>query len=340
VEADAKEPTGVTRGQNAVHVMPLDWSAAERVLATLVDRVDEGRAETQLIVVTSDAEQAASAAHAIVTAIGDRAVTVIAATASPRAARLLKTVPAHVVTGAPADLVALLQSSALKPAQVRGVLFAWLDSILETPAAVPLETLLGELPKDGARVVLATELTPAQETLIERYARRARREVAPSTEEALPPLSAEYVTTAPNARGTTLRRLLDALDLPRAEIFARTPASHREAASVVRSLGYPADAIRMAEVGADAGTDPLVLAELPASRAEMRALAGTRGDARAGRHGGTQAVRDDHSLAARQPSFAARRRAGHAHRAHRGGGACARQGRRAARVIARRAHVG
>ena len=43
MEADAKEPTGVTRGQNAVQVMPLDWSAAEQVLATLVDRIDSAR---------------------------------------------------------------------------------------------------------------------------------------------------------------------------------------------------------------------------------------------------------------------------------------------------------
>jgi hypothetical protein len=163
VEADAKEPTGVTRGQNAVQVMPQDWSAAERVLATLVDRIDPARAETQLLIVTADAEHAAAAAHAVVNAVGDRDITVLAATASPRASRLLRASPAHVVTGAPAELAALLQGSALKPESVRGVVFAWLDPILETPDAAPLENLLGELPKDGARVVLASELTPAYE---------------------------------------------------------------------------------------------------------------------------------------------------------------------------------
>src|SRR5256885_253842 len=138
--------------------MPLDWSAAERVLATMVDRIDPARAETQLLVVTADAEHAAAAAHAIVSVLGDRRITVLAATASPRAARLLRGSPAHVVTGAPTELVTLLQSSALKPESVRGIVFAWLDPILETPDAAPLETLLGELPKDGARLVLASEL--------------------------------------------------------------------------------------------------------------------------------------------------------------------------------------
>ena len=131
MESEVKEPTGVSRGQNAVHVMSWDWGAAERVLTTLVDRIDPARAEPQLLVVTADAENAASAAQTIVRVAGDRAIRVVAATASPRAARLLKSAPAHVVTGAPGELVALLQSSALKPESVRGVVFAWLDPILK-----------------------------------------------------------------------------------------------------------------------------------------------------------------------------------------------------------------
>ena len=277
MESDAKEPTGVTRGQNAVHVMPLDWSATERVLSTLVDRLDPARAETQLLVVTADAESAAAAAAAVVRVVGERSVRVVAATASPRAARLLKASPAQIVTGAPTELAALLQSSALKPESVRGVLFAWLDPILETPEAQPLEVLLGELPKEGARVVLAAEVTPALEALIERYARRARRD-AEAAVEGQAPLSAEYVATSGTARAATLRRLLDALDLPRAVLYARTEEARREATAVARALGYPADAVRLnGEGAAGKGGDPLVMVELPTSQAELRALVGTAG---------------------------------------------------------------
>ena len=277
MEADAKEPSGVTRGQNVVHVMPLDWSAAEHGLATLVDRIDAARAETQLLVVTADAENAAAAAEAVVSAVGDRAITVLAATASPRAARLLKGVAAHVVAGAPSELIALLQGSVLKPEAVRGIIFAWLDPILETPDAAPLETLLGELPKDGARIVLAAELTPAYEALIERYARRARRAVeAPANEQATP-LAAEYVASSPGGRGTSLRRLLDALDLPRAELYARTASVLIEGGTIARALGYPVEAVRVTSGGAAAAAtnDPLVLLEMPTSREEMRALVGS-----------------------------------------------------------------
>jgi len=274
VESEVKEPAGVSRGQNAVHVMPWDWSAAEQVLGTLLDRVDISRAEPQLLIVTADAENAAQAAAAIVRIAGNRDIRVVAATASPRAARLLKQFPAQVITGAPAELVALLQGSALKPESVRGVLFAWLDPILETPDAQPLETLLGELPKEGARVVLATEMTPALEALVERYARRARRvsEAAPATDAA--PLSAEYVAVTDASRLVSLRRLLDALDLPRAVLYARSDALREQAVSIARSLGYPADAVRAAEGAPSDGTDPIVLVELPASREELRSLVG------------------------------------------------------------------
>jgi hypothetical protein len=138
VESEAREPSGVTRGQNAVHVTPLDWSALPRIIGTLVERIDVARAEPQLLVVTTDAESAAAAAGAIVDMTGDRGVRVLAATMSPRAARLLRSAPPHVVTGAPAELVALLQGSALKPGSVRAIALAGLDTILETPEAQPL----------------------------------------------------------------------------------------------------------------------------------------------------------------------------------------------------------
>ena len=266
----------MTRGQNAVHVLPLDWTAAIEVLAALVDRIDPARAETQLLLVAADAENASAAAEAAVLAVGDRPITVIAATSSPRAARLLKAGAAHIVAGAPGELVTLLQGSVLKGEAVRGVILAWLDPILGTPDAQPLETLLGELPKEGARVVLAAELNPANEELIERYARRARRAVEAPEDETAKPIAAEYVASSPTARGASLRRLLDALDLPRAELYARTAAVRAEGAGIARALGYPVDAVRLSTVGsATAATnDPLVLLELPTSRREMRALVG------------------------------------------------------------------
>ena len=154
---------------------------------------------------------------------------------------------------------------------------AWLDAILDTPEAQPLENLFAELPKEGARVVLASALSPSYEALIERYARRARRETEPAGEPG-PALSAEYVSAPASARSAALRRLLDALDLPAAVLYAREDGVRDEAVRTARSLGYPADAVRAAGAAADAGgAEPLVLLDLPASREEMRALAGAAG---------------------------------------------------------------
>ena len=277
MESEAREPTGVTRGQNAVHVMPLDWSALPRVLGTLVERIDVSRPEPQLLVVTTDAESAAAAASAIVRMAGERGVRVLAATASPRAARLLRSAPPHVVTGAPGELATLLQSSALKAASVRAIALAWLDTILDSPDAQPLENLFAELPKEGARVVLASAVSPAHEALIERYARRARRESEPAGEPGAA-LSAEYVAAPEAGRAPALRRLLDALDLPAAVLYARDGGIRDEAVRVARSLGYPADSVRAAASAADAaGGEPIVLLDLPTTREEMRALAGAAG---------------------------------------------------------------
>ncbi|HET9798607.1 MAG TPA: hypothetical protein VFP90_11480, partial [Gemmatimonadaceae bacterium] len=267
----------MTRGQNVVHVTPLDWSALPRLIGTLVERIDVARPEPQLLVVTTDAESAAAAAGAIVAMAGERGVRVLAATMSPRAARLLRSAPPHVVTGAPAELVALLQGSALKPGSVRAIALAWLDTILETPEAQPLENLFAELPKEGARVVLASALSPAYEAWIERYARRARRESEPAGEPG-PALSAEYVTAPEAGRAVALRRLLDALDLPAAVLYARDAAVRDDAVRVARALGYPAESVRVASASADAaGGEPIVLLDLPSTREEMRALAGTAG---------------------------------------------------------------
>src|SRR6185369_4459212 len=178
------------------------------------------------------------------------------------------------VVGAPAELVALLRSSTLKAESVRAVALAWLDTLLGTPDAEPLETLFGELPKEGGRIIFAGELTPAYEALIERYARRARREAEPASEGETP-LSAEYVAATPAGRASALRRLLDALDLPQAVLYARDERTRADATRVVRALGYPRDAVRVVSEAAAAGrTEPLVLLDLPASRTEMRALAG------------------------------------------------------------------
>ena len=63
--------SGVSRGQNQLHVLPEDWGAAASVIEPLLDRLDGSSPQTQLLIVTSNAESAAGVAHGIAAAAVD-----------------------------------------------------------------------------------------------------------------------------------------------------------------------------------------------------------------------------------------------------------------------------
>jgi hypothetical protein len=52
VEQAAREVAGVTRGQNAVYVMPHDWASIAQFLGPLLDRVDDAVREVQVVIIT------------------------------------------------------------------------------------------------------------------------------------------------------------------------------------------------------------------------------------------------------------------------------------------------
>ena len=65
MEQDERETTsGVTRSQNVVMTLPHDWSAIGRFLRPALERLDDGAGETQLLVLTPDAETAVAVARA------------------------------------------------------------------------------------------------------------------------------------------------------------------------------------------------------------------------------------------------------------------------------------
>src|SRR5437588_9960770 len=89
VDQEAKEPA-ITRGQNVVYQMPHDWASIAHVLSPVLDRIDEGIHDVQLLIVCADAEAAAGASASVVRLVGSRALNAIAATTARRAARLLR----------------------------------------------------------------------------------------------------------------------------------------------------------------------------------------------------------------------------------------------------------
>lgn len=275
VERDARETGGTTvsRGQNVVYVMPHDWASIAHFLGPALDRVDDASGDLQLLVITSDAELAAAVAAAAVRILGDRTIDVLAATTSARAARLLHQRPAQVIAGPASVLVELLRGSALKLEGLRAITIAWADELTSPQHATALETLMAELPKESPRTIVTAEVTPGVEELIERYARRARRVLAPAN-EADQPARIEYVSASALSRLAALRRLLDELNPTSALVFARDD-SEAPIRDLLRSLGYRASdaAIRVGRV-ADPATEVVILFDLPASREELREVMG------------------------------------------------------------------
>ena len=279
---------GIARSQHALYVLPNDAGAVGSFLAPALERALAARGEEEggeaaaprLLVVAPDADSTVAitawvAQHAAA-AEPSMARHVLPVTSARRAARLLAGECPPVVAGPPAPLLELVRGSALKLGGVRGVVIAWADAILDAGDMDALERVLAEVPKEAARTIVASRLTPEIEALVERYARRPRR-VGAAEAGASPGDAVEvrYVETAPRARPESLRRLLDELDPPRASVFARSDAAAREVADTLHALGYP-DAVGGVTCTRGERMDGValtVLWELPASREALRALA-------------------------------------------------------------------
>jgi ATP-dependent RNA helicase DeaD len=278
VEQDAGErkTSGVTRGQNVLYVLPQDRAAVAQFLAPALERVDPATAELQLLVVASDDESAAWIAGVAARLGAERGIVAVPATSARRALRLLRARPAHVVAGTPAELLALSQGAALKLESLRALVIAWADTLLESGGDQSLETLLADAPREAARSLVASELTPAVETLVERYARRARRVLPEGAEDAhTPPLDVEFAVASSGGRTAAVRRLLDELDPAGAAIYVRSDESEAEVEATLHDLGYGTDlGVRVVREAPAGEVDMVVLFDLPASAQELRALAG------------------------------------------------------------------
>lgn len=276
-EQDATS-TGVSRGQNQLHVLPEDAGGALDVVEPFLERIDPAAVATgpQLLVVTHDAEGAASIA-ARLTLSAKAALRVLGATDARRAARVQRGAPAHVVLGPPLVLLELLKATVLKLDSVRTVALAWIEES-DAVAMDALEVVMAEVPKDAARLVLVGDVSPSVDQLVERYARRARR-VLPAGETQAP-VSLAYVTVTESARLPMLRRLLDAIDPQSATILARGSESRAAVAGMLRSLGYADDSAIRVSAEPEPGAELVILYDLPSSEDEVRRSVRSVGSAR------------------------------------------------------------
>jgi ATP-dependent RNA helicase DeaD len=273
-EHEERETASVGRSQNAVHILPHDMASAAGVLVPLLDRLDRGVTELQLLLVAPDPDAAIALARAASSLPQAAGLRIIPASSARRATRLLRARPAQSVIGAPTELLELVRTSVLKLEHVRGLVLAWVDEIVDdTASREALEAVLAEVPKDAARTIIASRQTPEVEQLIERYARRARR--SGDITSGATPTPIRYVSTSAWGRLPALHRVLDEIDPEVAAVFTRSDAIERELRELLDSLGHTGDdaGVRITRGGPVIEADTLVLLDIP-SREELRALTG------------------------------------------------------------------
>ncbi|HJU89965.1 MAG TPA: DbpA RNA binding domain-containing protein [Gemmatimonadaceae bacterium] len=269
-EQDRERPL-VTRGQNLLAILPPDEGALAELLEPVAERFDPSLSGVQAVVITPESETAAAVARAAQTSRGS--IRAIAVTSPSRAERLLRGASPMLVAGTPSALLDLVRKSVLKLESVRAVVLAWADSILDAGEDGALEALLAELPKDSARIVATSRVTPAVEQLVERYARRPRRTGGELAAHAAP-RDIRYVAITERSRPDALRRLLDDLDPERVAVYVRDERSEREVRDALRGVGHADgdEAVQVTRGTAVPNATLIVLYDFPPSRDVIDAL--------------------------------------------------------------------
>ena len=273
MESEEREDRGAGRSQNVVHTLPRSMASVPGFLTGPLERVDPSAGSTQVLVLTSDAENAVALAEAVLRMAGPAGVELFPVTTARRAARLMTGRPVLAVAGSPRDIRELVQGSHLKLHEVRTVVLAWADEILAGDASdvEALESVMGELPRDAARVVVTSQSEGRVNAFAERYLRRARRESEPVLSEDAAPIDVQYVMVSAFGRSAALRRLLDDLDPPSATVIVQTEEAGAEAGRALRSLGYSGE---MAQVQVSTGdvaenTHAVIFYEPPSGRTQL-----------------------------------------------------------------------
>ena len=122
-----------------------------------LERVDPAAGATQLLVLTADAESSVAVAEAVLRMTGPAGIELLPVTSARRASRLMAGRPVQAISGSPRDIRDLVRGSHLKLDSIKSVVLAWADEILAGDAddVEALEAVMGELPKEAARIVVA-----------------------------------------------------------------------------------------------------------------------------------------------------------------------------------------
>ncbi len=201
---DAGHRASLADGKNFVYVCPPTWWA----LLPLLDNAppfNDSRHHT--LVLTNPALGITEAAQVI-----ERSATagsVHSATGLTRTGRLLRNGHVNTLVSTPADVLALLQQSAVNLGQLGRILIAWPEMMMEAGSADDLDSVLAEA--SGAQRIVATGDEATISDFLERHARRTPLVVA-SKPPAVPAASARYAVVEKSGIESAVRAALDIIN--------------------------------------------------------------------------------------------------------------------------------
>ncbi len=269
----------IGRNPGTVYVLPHTSESIPEFLNPALGRIDPESPAVQVLILTSDGENALAIAEMAHSLNGATGIEVLPATSASRSARQLKSRPVRAVAGTPEELLSLVSGTHLKLDDLKTVVIAWAEDLLEQgeKSVAALESILSEAGKTAERVIVTRKLDKRIEDFVERYARRARRAPMPMDDIGsgeIPEI--KYLTTAGIAKPGALRKLLDELDPPSAAIVVRTEKGEKEARRVLRALGYQESdpAFYLIRGAPTAHVHTIILYDSPVRRSEIHALGG------------------------------------------------------------------
>jgi ATP-dependent RNA helicase DeaD len=269
----------IGRSAGTLYVLPHTAESIPEFLTPALGRIDPESPSVQVLILTSDSENALAIAETAHSLNGATGIEVLPATSASRSARLLKARPVRAIAGTPEELLALVSGSHLKLDELKTIVIAWAEDLLDhgDRTVTAMETLISEAGKTAERVIVTRKLEKRIEDFVERYARRSRRAQMPMDDIGsgeIPDL--KYLTTAGIAKPASLRKLLDELDPPSAAIVVRTAAGEAEASRVLHTLGYSGtdSAVTLVRGAPSGAVHTVILYDAPVRRSEIHSLGG------------------------------------------------------------------
>jgi ATP-dependent RNA helicase DeaD len=148
-----------------------------------------------------------------------------------------------VVVGTPGRLLDLIERKSLDLSQVRVLVLDEADEMLSMGFIEDIESILAETPADRQTALFSATVPPAIRRLADGYMRKPQSISIERSQLTVAATDQRYYLVNEADKVAALTRLLEAEDMTRALIFARTRVGTGELASELTAMGYPAEAL-------------------------------------------------------------------------------------------------